>query len=222
MPPALPERPPLVPRLPLDRVRLAFRRRRLGWWPALVLLAVVTASSLAGLSAEARATVARYGTTRPVLVAAVDLPAGVPVPLDAVRTEDRPVGLIPEDGLDTLPPGAVTRAPMAAGEVVLGRRLDPTGASALAAALPDGTRGVAVPRTETVPDVQPGDRVDVLVAASGLDPGVAPARTAATGAVVAHVGELAVLVAVRPHEVGDVAAAAGAGLAMVVLVPAGG
>jgi Flp pilus assembly protein CpaB len=222
MPPALPERPPLVPRLPLDRVRLVFRRRRLGWWPAIVLLAALTAASLAGLSAEARATVARYGSTRPVLVAAVDLPAGVPVPPDAVRTEDRPVGLVPDDALDTLPSGATTRAPVAAGEVVLGRRLDPSGASPLAAALPDGSRGVAVPRTDTVPELQPGDRVDVLVAHPGLEPGVSPARTAATGAVVAHVGELAVLVAVRPHEVGEVASAAGAGLAMVVLVPAGG
>lgn len=222
MPPALPERPLVVPRLPLDRVRLLCRRRRLGWWPAVVLLAAITAASLAGLSADARATIARYGSTRPVLVAAVDLPAGVPVPPDAVRTEDRPVGLVPDDALDTLPPGAVTRAPLAAGEAVLGRRLDPSGASALAAALPDGTRGVAVPRTDTVPEVQPGDRVDVLVVESALDPGVGPARTAAIGAVVAHVGELAVLVAVRPHEVGDVAAAAVAGLAMVVLVPAGG
>jgi Flp pilus assembly protein CpaB len=222
MPPALPERLLLAPRPPLDRARLLFRRRRLGWWPAVVALAALTASSFAGLTAEARATVARYGSTRAVLVAAVDLPAGVPVPPDAVRTEDRPVGLVPADALDTLPPGSVTRAPVAAGEVVLGRRLDPSGASALAAALPDGTRGVAVPRTDTVPALQPGDRVDVLVAASGLDPGVAPAQPAASGAVVTHVDDLAVLVAVRPHEVGAVAAAAGAGLALVVLVPAGG
>jgi Flp pilus assembly protein CpaB len=176
MPPALPERP-LVPRLPLDRVRLVFRRRRLGWWPAIVLLAALTAASLAGLSAEARATVARYGSTRPVLVAAVDLPAGVPVPPDAVRTEDRPVGLVPDDALDTLPSGATTRAPVAAGEVVLGRRLDPSGASPLAAALPDGSRGVAVPRTDTVPELQPGDRVDVLVAHPGLEPGDGGAGT---------------------------------------------
>jgi Flp pilus assembly protein CpaB len=219
--PALPPDPRAdAPGLALARFHHFVRRRRLGWWAAVAVCAAATAAGIGRLTAEAEATLDRYGAARTVLVAVDDVAAGVPLSSGDVRPEDRPVGLVPDDALTELPAGAVTRDALARGEVVLARRVDPTGASALAAGLPPGTRGVAVPRTEAVPPVVPGDRVDVLTTPSGYEPGFRRATVVARRAEVVDVGETVVVVAVGEAEVPAVAAAAGTGLVGLVLVPA--
>jgi Flp pilus assembly protein CpaB len=105
------------------------------------------------------------------------------------------------------------------GEVVLRARLAPAGTSPLAAALPPGTRGVAVPVDAAALPVAPGDVVDVLATfdpdlAEGHDPTVAVAREA----VVVDVEEEAVVVAVTPSQAPRVAFAVAAGaVALAVL-----
>jgi shikimate 5-dehydrogenase len=71
--------------------------------------------------------------------------------------------------------------------------------------LPDGTRGLAVPRDESSLPLRPGDRVDV-VAALTVGAGGA-ARLVAEGVAVAHVGERSVVVAVPAERLVDAAQA---------------
>ena len=105
------------------------------------------------------------------------------------------------------------------GEVVLDARLAPAGSSPLAAALPAGTRGVAVPVDAAALPVEPGDVVDVLATfdpdlAEGGDPSVAVARDA----VVVHADEDAVVVAVTPGQAPRVAFAVATGAVALAVV----
>jgi Flp pilus assembly protein CpaB len=105
----------------------------------------------------------------------------------------------------------VANAVIAPGEPVLERRLGRAGDGPIAALLPDGGRGVAVPVDETSLPLRRGDQVDVVAAvASGVGAG-SPAgsgtRIVARGARVADVGQRAVVVAVGQAELPAVAQA---------------
>ena len=101
---------------------------------------------------------------------------------------------MPDGALTALPDGATANATLLAGEPVHRRRIGRAGDGPVAAMLPDGTRGVAVPRDESSLPLRPGDRVDV-VAAFTVGAGGA-ARLVAAGVTVAHVGDRSVVVAV--------------------------
>ncbi|HET7720977.1 MAG TPA: hypothetical protein VFK43_13500, partial [Acidimicrobiales bacterium] len=122
----------------------------------------------------------------------------------------------------TLPDDAVARTPVFAGEVLVRGRLAPTGLRGVAAALPPGSRAVAIPRDpSTAPPVRVGDRVDVLVAlppeaAGGGPPGFA----VATDALVVAVEEAAITVAVERATAPRVAVALGQGAVTLSLVGA--
>jgi Flp pilus assembly protein CpaB len=107
------------------------------------------------------------------------------------------------------------------GEVVVAPRLAPPGRSPLTAALPAGTRAVAVPVDAAALPLEPGDVVDVLATfdpdlADGGDPTVAVAREA----LVVDVGPDAVVVAVTPGQAPRVAFAVAAGAVALAVVPA--
>jgi Flp pilus assembly protein CpaB len=113
------------------------------------------------------------------------------------------------------------RAPLFPGEVVHGDRLAPAGLSAVAALVPAGTRGVAVPSSADTLRLEAGDVVDVLatvVAGTSDDPAGAPTVTVSAGAVVVAVDEGAVTVAVPVEETPQVAYAAVTGIVTLVLV----
>ncbi len=136
-------------------------RRPLTVGAVAVVLAVVTAAFVVRLLGEARAARDAYGDRVEVVVAAVDLPAGAVVDAGAVTVEARPRAHVAADALRAPPTGERVRVAMAAGEVVLARRLAPAGTGAVAARLPPGTVGVGVPLPLPLP-VEPGDRVDVI------------------------------------------------------------
>lgn len=196
----------------LDRSRSRHRRRfRLRWrrrllrrplpfWLAALALTALTTSTVARVTGAAAAERDRWGERRPVLVARRDLHAG-----DALRdVEVRlvPAALVPRGAA---PPDLVrgrrrvVTAWIAAGEVVLSRRLAPDGLSPTAARLPPGTRGVAVPQGQAPLPVEIGDRVDVIAT---LDSSTV---TVARGAVVVAVGGDAVTIAVRRADAAHVA-----------------
>lgn len=207
-------RPGAPPRRPWRHLR-----RRTGlWWAATLILAVATAAVVAGAVNRAEAAAARYGTTRPALVATVTIAAG-----EAVNERNTEVRAVP---VALLPPGAVTvdglgaraSATIHEGEVVHGSRLAPAGLSATTAQLPAGSRGLAVPVGAGALPVEVGDVVDVLATSDALDPSGAPTVTVAPAALVVAVGDTAVTVAVTPEQAPRVAYAISTGLVALALV----
>lgn len=203
---------PLVVRRP--RLRLTpVRRAAL----ALVLaaLAGVVAARSVGRAEQLRAA---YGTTRAVPVAARDLAPGQVVAVDDLRWEDRPTGLLPDDPAPD-PVGRTLLQPVAAGEVVLRRRLL-DGAGGPLALVPPGGRALAVPVAATAPSLRVGDRVDVLAADAGAV--ASGARRVAREATVVAVADDRVTVAVTASEAPAVARASLDGLVALALVAPGG
>lgn len=202
-----------MPSLPRPARRARFHPRRalrhpIPWWVAAALLAAITTVTVGRLTSAAADERARWGEARPVVVAARDHEAG-----ERVRGEVRllPAALVPAGALAELPAGATTVTELDAGEIVLARRLAPDGLSLVAARLPDGTRGVAVPHGIAPLPVEVGDRVDVLASFE------ADTLVVAAGATVVAVDDDAVTVAVAEADAPAVAYAVNAGAVTMAL-----
>ena len=130
-----------IPARPLARLR----RRPSAYWLVAGALALLTALVVLRAVGRAEAHAARLGGHRPVAVARSTLPAGATVGPDDTEVRRVPGALVPPGAVMDAPVGSVVAATVHEGEVVLGARLAPAGTSALAAALPPHTRGVAVP-----------------------------------------------------------------------------
>jgi Flp pilus assembly protein CpaB len=183
-------------------------------------LALVTAAVVTRAVGRAEADAARFGDLRPVAVARATLPVGATVGPDDTEVRSLPASLLPPGAVAAVPEGAVVTAVVHEGEVVVARRLAPAGRSPLAAALPPGTRAVAVPVDAAALPVEPGDVVDVLATfdpdlADGGDPTVAVAREA----LVVDVAPEVVVVAVTPAQAPRVAFAVAAGAVALAVVP---
>jgi Flp pilus assembly protein CpaB len=183
-------------------------------------LALVTAVVVTRAVGRAEEDAARFGDLRPVAVARATLPVGATVGPDDTEVRSLPAALLPPEAVTGAPEGAVVTATIHEGEVLTAARLAPAGRSPLTAALPPGTRAVAVPVDEAVLPVEPGDVVDVLATfdpdlADGGDPTVAVAREA----LVVDVASEAVVVAVTPGQAPRVAFAVAAGAVALAVVP---
>ncbi len=187
------------------RLRRALARRPWLYWAGVLLLAGTVALVVASAAASVDAARRTWGETRPVLVAAVDLAPGDP--LDGatdVRPFPRP--MTPAAALTAVPPGAVARQHVSAGEVVVGT--DVARSTAPQALIPPGWSAVAV--AEAVPTgVLTGDAVTAV--ADGV-------VLAEEGVVVGRSGD-AVLVAVPDSDAPEVAMAAASGVLALLIVP---
>jgi Flp pilus assembly protein CpaB len=193
-----------------SRFRYVFSTRPLIYWiSALVVALLVGGVIQRSLTSTAQAQ-ARWGPSTPVLVAVRDLSPGEP--LDATDAELRrlPRAMVAKEALTRLPAGAVVASAIPAGEPVLPSRLGRGRDSPVAALLPAGTRGVALPLPEGLP-LHIGDAVDVVATANG--------DVIAAQSSVIHVDDTTVVVAVPADAVGPVGVAAGISGAMVVLAP---
>ncbi|MCU1378191.1 MAG: hypothetical protein JWN29_1174, partial [Acidimicrobiales bacterium] len=152
--------PVLPPRPPLRATRLRFRRP-LPFWLLAGLVAVATAALVGHLVADAAAERDRWGTLRPTVVATADVDGGERLTAGDVTVRRLPAALVPAGALRSLPAASLAAVDIHAGEAVLAARLVGPGSSAVAARLPAGTRGVAVPSGSGLP-LEVGDRVDVL------------------------------------------------------------
>jgi Flp pilus assembly protein CpaB len=207
--------PTLLPR-PTRRPGLRIRRP-LPYWLLAVALGIATAMVVGSLVSGAAAARSRWGSLRPTVVATADVEGGAPVTDGDVAVRRLPAALVPPGALRSLPPGAVAAVAVHRGEAVLASRLVGPGSSAVAARLPPGTRGIAVPAGSGLP-LEVGDRVDVLATFDdAVTPGQAPTFPVATRAVVVHVGDDAVTIAVRQASAAKVAYALAAGAVTLVL-----
>lgn len=209
---------PPVPRPPLGAARATLFRRPRWFWLAAIVLAALTGLTAARLLGQASAAAARWGTLRSTLVAAADLEPGSVVGAGDTVVEHRPVALVPPGALDAPADGRRVAATIHRGEPVLAERLAPDGLSAVAAVLPPGSVGIAVPAGAGSLPLEPGDAVDVLVTFGPEgDRAGEPTFPVARSASVAAVGEESVTLAVAAEEAPRVAFALTAGVVTLLL-----
>lgn len=163
-------RPPGSPRSLRPRRPLRLRRPVRLWartpgayWGAVAVMAVVTAAAIDSREHEIRQRHEAVGPTVEVLVANRDLPAGRPVSGDDLESIQVPRRLVP-DGAIRQVPGPGTRLTVAVGrrEILTRHRLVGGAPSSLAAAIPPGWRGIAIPADGVTPDLVRGDRIDLV------------------------------------------------------------
>jgi Flp pilus assembly protein CpaB len=179
------------------------------------------AAALAG-SMVARADDARqaWGTGALVVVATHDIDPGRVLRSTDLGEEERPVAVIPAGAVRFTPTGRIAHAPIFEGEVVLDGHLAPAASTGVAAVVPAGQRGIAIPiEAGTAPPLERGQLVDVIVVLAAADGGTeVPAHVVARDAVVLHVADDAVTVAVDEAAAPRVAAAIGVGAVSLALV----
>lgn len=209
-------------RTPVPRVGVALMlRRRPRLRSGLVgVIALLCGLAVAATVQDAEHAREAWGSSTRVLVATEVIGAGERLAPDNTDLVAQPAPVVPDGALTNLPAGRRVATPVYAGEVIRAERLAPTGTSALAARLPDGTRGVAIPvEPGTTPTLAVGDLVEVLVAlpaevAGGGPPGFA----LATGVPVVEVTDAAVTIAVDRDAAPRLAAAFGEGAVTLAVV----
>ena len=153
------------------------------------------------------------GPSTQVLVLQRDVPAGATLEPADVRAVGRPVAESPADALADLPADRVALVGLAAGEVLLERRLAPGGIGPIAALLPPEASGVTLPAATLPAGVAVGDRGDLLV--------VVPGSTTALsdGAPIIGIDERSVTVAVPIASAPAIVEALTLGQLVAVLAP---
>lgn len=193
-------RPRRLPRLPRRIPRSAY-----GWWAACLVLALTSALLVGGTVQRAREAQARYGRTRPVLVATADLSPGDHLDATHAGVRQLPTALAPPGALSALPKGRTITARIGRGEPVLAMRVGDAGkGSGPAALMPSGSRAVAIPVPVPGLPVEVGSHVDLVAPTGG-------ASVIAGDGIVLTVAKDAVTVAVDAEDVGAVARALGNG-----------
>jgi pilus assembly protein CpaB len=214
-----PPRPPLARAVRRLGTARRLRRHPLAYWLVAAAVAVGAGTTVARAVGAAEAERARLGGVRPALVAAADLPAGRRLADGDVRVVAVPRSVLPDrPAAPGDAAGRVLGNPVAAGQVLSRSDLARAGTSPLAARLPAGRRGVAVPGGPGGLRLSSGDVVDIYAtfppdAAGGGEPTFAVARAAG----VLDVTDDAVTVAVREAEVAAVAFALAGGVVTLAL-----
>lgn len=202
-------------------MRLArLTRSPLAFWVAASVVAALTGTVVARLAGLAAAEAARWGDPVTVAVARRTVPAGARIePGDAERRQV-PRSLVPPGALADVPAGRVVTVRVLPGQVLVAAQLAPPGRSRLAAVLPAGHRGLAVPTNGAAPHLEPGDVVDLL-ATFDVDAGE-PTFPVAQGALVLAANPDTVTVAVREADAAPVAYALATGAVTIALAGPGG
>ncbi len=169
---------------------------------------------------SAAAAAERWGTTTAAWTATTDLPVGAVVGAGDVVLDARPVAFVADDAVADDPTGRTVRAPLRRGEVVTGRSVAGADRTGVAALVPDGWRGVAIPVHDGALPVEPGQHVDVLAAGDPETTGGWAGTVVVAGAVVVHVAEDdTVTVAVPATDAPRVAAALVGAVVTLALAP---
>lgn len=210
---------------PITLARLRLRRSAILYWLGVGTLALIVGT---GMVAALRHRAGAAGGRRPtatVIVARDSLRPGEPI-AGHLATARRPVEELPPGTLRAMPaPGRLATAYIAAGEIVIDKRLSGRSGDGPAALLAPGTRGITIDLGEgSEPPLRVGDEVDVVTAPSSSPGDVSgsadEAQTVASGATVIHVSDQAVTVAVPTRRVDAVAAAiAGSSVTVVLSSP---
>ena len=191
-------------------------------WVLALGLAACTSLTVFRLAAAADARARYWGTFAEVPVVDRPIEAGRRLEAGDFRMRSVPEALLPESDVVFEPTGLTAIVPLVPGEVIVEAKLAPAGLRGPTALLAAGERAVAVPRTDTTPPLEVGDRVDVIItldaSASGIGAGP-PAFPIARAASVLEVTEAAVAIAVTADQAPKVAFGAAQGAVSLVLAP---
>ena len=198
--------------------RLRIRRRPIVYWSLTGALALVTGLIVSGAVADARDARSAYGTTRVVIVATRDIKAGERIEAGDVRAEERPLAVIPAGALSDPPIGQVASAPIMRDEPLVAARVAGGGMSAIAALVPPGDVGIAVPVDAGTLAVSVGDAVEVMATFDPDSIEGPPTIVVAPRAVVIDVRDTAATLAMPEADAQRVAFALATGVVTVVLL----
>ena len=198
---------------------LVFHRRALHW-AVVAVLALGTAVAVGGMLQRAEAARVAWGRGTATAVVSRDLPAGHLIGPGDVEVVDLPPAARPDDALAEAPLGTALTRPVFSGEPLVAGRVGLVGAGPVAAAVPAGHRGVALPLAEATPLLELGDRVELRAVV--LDElGLTSARLVGAGEVIG-VTEGALTVAVPAAQADAVVEGIAAGQVLPVVMPAAG
>jgi Flp pilus assembly protein CpaB len=188
------------------------------FWFAVCVLALLTASVVAGALGRARSLSDQYGPLRPMVVAARAVERGAILEADDLAVRLVPTSMLVSGAASSVDGvrGRAVVVPLVEGEPLLAGHLAPDGLSGVAAQLAPGARAVSVPAGSSSPALRRGDVVDVLATLEG-----ASTLAIAADAVVVDVGatDETVTVAVSQEEARAVAYAVAHGAVTVALTP---
>ena len=158
---------------------------------------IITVFSISGLVTlfvfasltSVQSTRKKWTTSRPIVVATIDLPAGTALSDTNTETVSLPLAIISSDTFTEVPTEAVTRIAVRARTPLTSSIVD---TSSPALDIPDGWRIVALPSSLTTPPLHIGDAVDVvggasIIARAAIVHSVDPVTIAVQGDVVAEV-----------------------------------
>ena len=192
------------------------------YWVLAVGLAACTSLTVFRLAAAADARARHWGTLAEVPVVERPVEAGRALEEADFRMQAVPEALLPESEVVFEPTGLTAVVPLVPGEVIVAAKVAPAGLRGPVAMLASGERAVAVPRTDTTPPVEVGDRVDVILTADGSADGMGagpPAFPIARAARVLEVTDVAIAIAVIADDAPSVVFGAAQGAVSLVLAP---
>jgi hypothetical protein len=182
--------------LTLTDLRFTLQRKRTRWLGA-ALLGAVTFVLIFTMLQQVRRGSANLGDTVQVLVATERIDAGQPLSDATTRLEARPRSQTPATALVQLPSGARSNSILSADEVITAPRITAAESGAVAALIPSGTMGVAIPMSGEL-GVEAGDQIAVYRA--GFE---TRSSLVVASATVVAVGETGLIVAIPPAGVSD-------------------
>jgi|GEM_PF-1546948 len=179
-------------------------RRPVVWWIGVALIATLTVSTLNRMASDAVDLADAWGPTQAVFVAADVIEVGDLI-RDGTRRIDYPAAMIPANALTELGSHAVAVTRIHPGEVIVAPRVSGTGGDPAAAVtdlmLPANTGAVGLRRGDDWPQVEVGDRLNLLATFNPTADQAATTTLVAQGAVVVAIGERSVDVAVADHDI---------------------
>jgi Flp pilus assembly protein CpaB len=196
------------------------RRSRSVLLATAAVVAVASGLTVQGAVDEARVEARRLGSTLDVAVITSAVEAGEVLGPGDYEIRRLPVALLPDSPLVERPAGRIALTRLVPGDVVVAARVGPDGLTGPAALLPSGRKAIAVEVTGSTPPLATGDRVDVMVTFPPEAAAAEPTVTVARRALVVHVGDDAVTVAVSASEAPKVAYALATGVVALALAGA--
>ncbi len=186
----------MAPHLTLTDLRFALQRKRTRWLGAAVL-GVITFLLIFTLLQQVRRGSANLGDTVQVLVATERIDPGQSLNAATTRLEARPRSQTPQTALVQLPNEARSNSILSAGEIITAPRITAAESGAVAALIPGGSMGVAIPIGGEL-GVEPGDQVALYRA--GFE---TRSSLVVASATVVAISETGLIVAVPPSGVRD-------------------
>lgn len=190
------------------RLKLLLIRYRVGRWATAVSAGLLAATAVGSALADADSARSDWGTSVEVVLTRRAMRAGELVTGETVELVSVPTRLVPPTAVTELPVGRRVTTDVGPGEILVAQRLTSRSGSAASIALPPGTRGIQIVRSDVVGEV--GDVVDLHALVSG---------TYLAQGVVVHSDEAMVTVAVPATDVAVVVDAISQGGLVSVLVP---